>query len=96
MFIKYRTLQPVLVNFNDLVTNEHIQPKELQPLPIQPEDFQLIKFEPGNNYLTHGIIIGTYVLVHYYYDVPDEYNNVIVHNDQNDAYTKTLINVYIS
>jgi hypothetical protein len=79
MSIKYRTLQLVLVNFNDLVTTKHIQPKELQPLPIQPEDFQLIKFEPINNYLTHGSIIGIDVLVHY--DVPDEYNNVIVHND---------------
>jgi hypothetical protein len=87
MLIKYKTLQHVLAKLNDLVTNEHIQPKELEPLPIEPEDFQPIKFELVNNYLTHGNIIGTNVLVHYYHDVPDEYNNVIVRNDLNDAFT---------
>jgi hypothetical protein len=95
MFIKYRTLQHELVKLNDMVTNEHIQPKELEPLPIEREDFQPTKFEPVDNYLTHGSIIGTDVLVHYYHDVPGEYNNVIVRNDQNNAFTKTLINVYI-
>ncbi len=45
--------------------------------------------------MTHGNIIGTNVLVHYYHDVPIEDNNVTVHNDQDDAFSETLIDVYI-
>jgi hypothetical protein len=45
--------------------------------------------------LTHGSIKGINVPVHYYHDVHVEENNVIIHNDQNDVFSETLINVYI-
>ncbi len=51
----------VLVNFNDLVNDELVQTQELEPLPIKIANSKPIKFEPLNNYLTHGNIIGTYV-----------------------------------
>ncbi len=91
-FIKDKTLQLVLTKLNDLVTNEHVQPKELEPLPIESKDLQPIKFELINNYLTHGRID---VPIHYYHDAHDEYNNIIFHNDQNDTFIKALIDVYI-
>jgi len=76
MFIEDRTLQPILAKPNDLVTNEPIQTKKPKPLPIENENFEPIKFEPVNNYLTHGNIIGTCVHVHYHDDVHVELNYV--------------------
>jgi hypothetical protein len=76
MFIEDRTLQPILAKPNDLVTNEPIQTKKLEPLPIENENFEPIKFEPINNYLTHGSIIRTNVHVHYHDDVHVEHNCV--------------------
>ncbi len=69
-FIEYRTLQLVLIKPSDLVTDEPIQTKEHEPLPIEPKDLQHVKFELVNNHLTHGNIKGTDVHVHYYHDVP--------------------------
>ncbi len=45
--------------------------------------------------MTHGNIIGTNVLVHYYHDVHVEYNNVVVCNDKNETFSKTIVDVYI-
>ncbi len=70
-----------------MVTNEPIQTKEPKPLPIKLEDIQPIKFEPINNHLTHGSIKGTYVHV--------QDSNVTIRNDQNDAFSEALIDVYI-
>ncbi len=50
---------------------------------MEHEDLQHVGFEPINNYLTHGNIIGANVLVQYYHDVFVEFNHVHVHNDQN-------------
>jgi hypothetical protein len=94
-FIKDKALQHVLIKPSDLVVGEHVQTKELEPLPVEYEDLQPTKFESINNYLTHGNIIGIDVHVHHYHDVSIEDNNVIVHNDQNDPFNETLINVYI-
>ncbi len=58
-FIKDRNLQLVLTKLSDLVIDEHVQTKELEPLLVELEDFQLIKFEPINNHLTHGSIKRT-------------------------------------
>ncbi len=77
-----------------MVIDEFVQIDEHEPLPIEFEDFQPIGFEPVNNYLTHGTI-GINVFAHYYHDVHVEDNNVNVHNDQDDAYSETLIDVYI-
>jgi hypothetical protein len=78
-----------------LITDELVQTKEPKPLPVGLEDLQHVEFEPVNNYLTHGSIIKTNVLVHYYHDVPIEDNNAIVRNDQNDTFSETLIDIYI-
>jgi hypothetical protein len=85
-FIEDRTLQPVLTKPNDLVNDELVQTKELEPLPIGLDDFHLVEFEPVNNHMTHGNIIGT--------NVPIEDNNVMFCNDQNDAFSGTFIDVY--
>jgi hypothetical protein len=53
-----------------------------------------MKFEPINNYLTHGSITKTNVPVHASDDVPIEFNYVLVHNDQNDAFNEKPIHVY--
>jgi hypothetical protein len=45
--------------------------------------------------LTDDNIIGIDVCVHHYHDVPIKDNNVAIHNDQNDAFNETLIDVYI-
>jgi hypothetical protein len=87
-FIEDKTLQHVLTKPSDLVIDELVQIEEL-------EDLQRVGFERVNNYLTHGNIIGTYVPIHYYHDVPFEYNNVTICNDQNDTFNETLIDVYI-
>jgi hypothetical protein len=79
--IEDRTLQLVLTRLSGLIINEPIQAMELEPLPTELEDLQPIEFELVNNYLTHGNIIGTHVLVHYYHDVPVEDNNVTTCND---------------
>jgi hypothetical protein len=95
IFIENTTLYSVLVKFSDLVTNEFVQTYKHEPLPIKLEDLQPIGFEPVNNYLTHGNIIGVNVFFHYYHDVPIEDNNVAIHNDQDDAFCETFIDVYI-
>jgi hypothetical protein len=69
MLIEDKTLQPVITKPNDPATNEHVQTKELEPLPIELEDLQLVEFELVNNHLTLGSIKRTYVHVHYYHDV---------------------------
>ncbi len=45
------------------------------------------------NNLTHGNIIGTYVLIHYHDNVHVQFNDVYVYNDQNDVFIKEPINV---
>ncbi len=45
--------------------------------------------------MTHGSIKRTCVPIHYYHDVLVQDNDVIVCNDQNDAFSEALINVYI-
>ncbi len=89
-FIEDRTLQPILAKPNDLVTDEPIQTKELEPLHVEPVEFELV-----NNALTHNSIKRTYVPIHYYHDVLIQDNDAIVYNDQNDAFSEALINVYI-
>jgi len=44
--------------------------------------------------LTHGNIIGTNVLIHYHDNVPIQFNDVSIRNDQNDVFIEELINVY--
>jgi hypothetical protein len=95
MFIEDKTLHLVLIKPSDLIVGEHVQTKKLEPLNFEFEDLQHVEFESINNYLTHGNIIKTDVHVHHYHDVPIEDNNVAIHNDQNDAFNETLINVYI-
>jgi hypothetical protein len=55
-FTEDKTLQPVLVKLDDLITIEPIQAKEPIPLLVEHEDFQLVGFELVNNQLTHGNI----------------------------------------
>jgi len=38
-FIENRTLKLILAKPSDLVTNEHVQTKEPEPLHVEPEDF---------------------------------------------------------
>jgi len=95
MFIEGWTLQPILVKLNNLAIDEFVQIEELEPLPVEHEDLQPIGFEPINNYLTHGYIIGTNVHVHYYHHVFVEFNSVHVHNDENNAFSDKLIDIYI-
>ncbi len=95
-FIEDRTLQPVLTKPSDHHTNELVQIEELEPLPIEPTNFQPTEFKSINNHLTHGSIKGTYVHVHYYYhDVHVEDNNATVCNDQNNTFDEVLIEVHI-
>ncbi|CAM6021600.1 unnamed protein product, partial [Sphagnum balticum] len=79
---------------NELVIDELVQTKKLEPLPIENEIFEIVEFELVNNYLTHGNIIGTYVLVHYHDDISIEFNYVPNCNDQNNAFSENSINVY--
>jgi hypothetical protein len=53
-----------------------------------------IGFKTINNHLTHGNIIRIDVPIHDFHDVHVEDNNVIIRNDQNDAFSGTLIDVY--
>ncbi len=47
MFTKDTTLQVVLVKPSDLITYEHVQTKEPEPLLlVEREEFQLVEFEP--------------------------------------------------
>jgi hypothetical protein len=64
MFIEDIILQPILTNPNDLIIDEPIQITKLEPLPFENVNSKLVEFELVNNYLTHGNIFGTYVLVH--------------------------------
>jgi hypothetical protein len=54
-----------------MVTNEHVQIEKLEPLFVENENFELVEFEPINNYLTHGSIIGTYLPIHCHVVVPN-------------------------
>ncbi len=78
-----------MVKPNDLVMDE------LEPLPIELEEFQPIEFELICNYLTLGNIEGTYVFVHHYHNVPIQDNDVIGSYHQNDMFRKALIDVYL-
>jgi hypothetical protein len=44
-FIEHRTLQPLLVKPNDMVTNELVQTKRPKTLPIENENYELVEFE---------------------------------------------------
>ncbi len=94
-FIKDKTLQHVLVKFDDLVTNEPIQTKELVPLLVEPEDFQPVGFELVSNHLTLCNIKTINLLVHHYHNLPIRDNNVMVSNDVNNVFGKALIDVYL-
>jgi hypothetical protein len=94
-FIANRTLQLVLTKPSDLVMDDPIQTKELEPLPVELKDFQPIEFKTINNHLTHGSVKGTNVTIHYYHDVHIEDNNVTIRNDQNDTFSEALIDIYI-
>ncbi len=95
MFIEGRTLQLVLAKPSDLAIDELVQIRKLEPLLVEHEDPQLVEFEPVNNHLTHGNIKGTYVYVHYYHDVHDQDNNATIYNDQNDIFSKVLIDICV-
>jgi hypothetical protein len=88
-------LQLLLAKPNDLVMDDPIQTKELEPLPNEPKDFQPVEFKPINNHLTRGSVKGTNVPIHYYHDVHIEDNNVTIRNDQNGTFNEALIDVYI-
>ncbi len=94
-FIEDITLQPILAKISDLFINKPIQTKELEPLPIKLEIFQLIEFELINNLLAHGNIKGTNVLVQYRCDAPIEENNATIINYQSNTFNKAFNNVYI-
>jgi hypothetical protein len=94
MFIEDKTLQLVLAKPSDLVSDESIQTKEPALLLVESKYLQHVEFEPVNNPLTNGNIIGIDVPICYYHDVHVEDNNVIIRNDQNDAFSGTLIGVY--
>ncbi len=93
-FIEDKTLQLVFANPSDLVTNKPIKTKEPKPLPVENANFELVEFKSINNYLTHGNIIGTNVLVRCHNDVPIVFNYVLSYNDQNNAFNKEPIDVY--
>jgi hypothetical protein len=95
MFIENKTLQLVFVKRNDLFIDEPIQTKGPEPLPIELEDLHPIEFKPINNHLTHGSIKRTYMPVHYYHDVLVQDNNATICKDQNDAFSKAFIDIYI-
>jgi hypothetical protein len=93
MFIE--NLQPILVKLGDLINDELVQTKKPIPLLVELEDFQHVGFELVNNHLTHGNIKITYVLVHHYHNFHVQNNNVVVSDDANDMFGKTLIHVYL-
>ncbi len=93
MFIQNKILQPILTTLNDLVTDKIVQAKELESLPIENENFEFVEFEPINNYLTHGNIIWTNVLIHYHNNVLIKFNYVFDCNDQNNAINEKPIDV---
>ncbi len=95
MFIEDKTLQPILANPSDLVADEFIQIKEPEPLLVEKEKFEFVKFEPVNNYLIHGNIIGIDVPIRYYDDVCVEFKYVLVRSDQNYAFRKKPINICV-
>jgi len=95
MFIEDIILQHVLTNLSDLVVDEHVQIKELEPLLVENANFEPIKFESVNNYSTYGSITGTNVPIHYYDNVLVELNYIPVRNDQNDAFNEKPIDIYI-
>ncbi len=68
--------------------------KKLEPLLIENENFEHVKFELVNNYLTHGSIIGIDVHVHYNNDAHVEFHYVPSCNDQNNAFNKGPIDIY--
>ncbi len=76
-----------------MVIDGHVQTKELEPLLVDNANSQLVEFELVNNYLTRGIIIVTYVLVHYHNDVTIVFNYLSDCNDQNDASNDKPIDV---
>jgi hypothetical protein len=94
-FIENRNLQRVLINLSDLVADEHVQIEKPKPLLVENANFEHVKFEPVNNYLTHGSIIRIDVLVHYYDDEPIVFNYVFICNDQNDTFSEKPIDVCI-
>jgi hypothetical protein len=79
--VEDRTLQHVLANLSDLVTNEHVQIEEPKPFLVENANFEFIEFEPINNYLTQGSIIRIDVHVQYNNDVFVEFNCVPNCND---------------
>jgi len=91
MFIEDKTLQPVLVKLGDLVTNKPIQAKELVPLLVELENFQLVEFELVSNHSTHGSIEITNVLVHHYHNFPFHDNNAMMSIDPHDVLRKHLL-----
>jgi hypothetical protein len=50
MFIEGRTLQLVLVKLSDMIIDEHVQIKKLEPLVVEIENYKPIEFESINNY----------------------------------------------
>jgi hypothetical protein len=44
-FIEDKTLQAILFKPNDLVMDEFVQTRELEPLFVEPKEFQLVEFE---------------------------------------------------
>jgi hypothetical protein len=94
-FIEDITLQPILTNPSDMVVDEHVQIEELEPLLVENANFEHVKFEPVDNYLTHGSITGTNVPIHYYYDVHVEFNNIPLCNDQNDTFNEKHVHICI-
>ncbi len=73
--VEDRTLQHVLANLSDLVTNEHVQIEEPKPFLVENANFEFIEFEPINNYLRID------VHVQYNNDVFVEFNYVPNCND---------------
>jgi hypothetical protein len=88
-------LQPLLVKLSDLVTNKLVQTKEPIPLPVEPKDFQPIKFELVSNHSTPDSIKVINMLVHHYHNLPIQDNIVVVSNDPNDLFGKAFIDVYL-
>jgi hypothetical protein len=94
-FIEDKTLQLVLVELGDLVTNKHVQTKDHVPLQVELEDFQLIEFELVSNHSTPSSIKATNVLIHHCNNMHVQDNNVAVSNDPNNVFGKALIDVYL-
>ncbi len=45
--------------------------------------------------MTHGSIKRTYVPIHFDHDVLIQDNNATICNDQNDAFNKALVDIFI-